>query len=226
MKSCLKNTDILLIEDEFIVASDIKERIGEMGYNICSIFSTGEAALERMSILSPDLALVDIKLNGGMDGIDTALGLRALKYIPIIFLTAYATDDMVERAKRVEPLGYIIKPFKDVELKAMIEIALYRSAYEEKYRKAVQGLDILKKLIPICSFCKKIRDESGDWQLVDRFFQERLSIQFTHSVCPECMEEHYKEYRMHPQDGALESLSARGRAPCIAFRDRTRSETF
>ena len=91
-----------MVEDEFIVASDIKEQIEEMGYNRCSIFSTGEAALEHMGI---------------------------------IFLTAHATDDMVERAKRVEPLGYVVKPFKDVELKAMIEIALYRSAYEEKYRR-------------------------------------------------------------------------------------------
>ena len=193
MNSYLKNKDILLIEDEFIVASDIKERIEEMGYNICSIFSTGEAALERMSMLSPDLALVDIKLAGEMDGIDTAWGLRALRDIPIIFLTAYAADDMVARAKRVEPLGYIVKPFKDSELKAMIEIALYRSEYEERYRKALHGLHFLEKLIPICSFCKKIRDESGDWHPVDRYFEEQLQIQFTHSLCPDCAEEHYKE---------------------------------
>jgi len=193
MNSYLKKKDILLIEDEFIVASDIKERIEEMGYNICSIFSTGETALERMSMLSPDLALVDIKLAGKMDGIDAALGIRAQGRIPIIFLTAYATDDMVARAKRVEPLGYIVKPFKDLELKAMIEIALYRSEYEERYRKALHSLNFLEKLIPICSFCKKIRDESGDWHMVDRYFEEQLQIQFTHSLCPECAEEHYKE---------------------------------
>ena len=193
MKAAVEKADILLIEDEFIVASDIKERIEEMGYRVCSIFGSGEAALEQASLLSPDLALVDVKLDGEMDGIDTALGLLTLKQIPIIFLTAYATDSMVARAKRVEPMGYIVKPFKDVELKAMIEIALHRSIQEARYKTAVRNLEILDKLIPICSFCKCIRDEAGAWHAVDHFFEDKLRIQFTHTVCPGCAETHYSQ---------------------------------
>jgi AmiR/NasT family two-component response regulator len=188
----MENTGIVLIEDEFIVASDIKERVEEMGYRVCSIFHSGEAALERIGDISPDLALIDIKLNGGMDGIDTALGIRALMYIPIIFLTAYATNEMVERAKRVEPLGYVVKPFKDVELKAVIEIALYRSLLEAGMRSRAAELDVLDRLLPICSSCKKIRDESGNWHQVEMFFADRLKIQFTHSLCPDCLEAYYR----------------------------------
>ncbi len=191
MKTFLEKAEILLVEDEFIVASDIKERIEEMGYSVCSIFSSGEDALEQASLLTPDLALVDVKLNGGMDGIDTALGLMAIKQIPIIFLTAYATDTMVARAKRVDPMGYIVKPFKDLELRAMIEIALYRATQEERYKTAARSLEIFQKLIPICSFCKCIRDDSGNWRSVDHYLEEMLKIQFTHTLCPECAEKHY-----------------------------------
>ncbi len=119
----------------------------------------------------PDLVLMDIVLKGEMDGIEAASQIRSCYDIPSIYLTAYADDKVLERARITEPFGYIVKPFINEDLKIAIEIALYKHRVEKERKRLVQELqDALPKittlsgLLPICPSCKKIRDAEGNWK--------------------------------------------------------------
>jgi PAS domain S-box-containing protein len=138
---------ILVVEDESIVAMDIKHRLETMGYNVLAAVSSGETAVEKAGELKPDLILMDIVLKGQIDGIDAYNLIKENYNIPLIFLTAYSDEKTVNRAKTTSPYGYIIKPFEDRELKCAIEVALYKhemesklKVNEEKYRYLFEGL--------------------------------------------------------------------------------------
>lgn len=124
----MKNAEILVVEDESITAMDIKHKLERLGYKVLAIESSGRKAIERTRELKPDLILMDIILKGEIDGIDAAARIHGDFDIPIIYLTAYFDDMILERAKLTDPYGYIIKPFSDGELKSAIEIALYKHA--------------------------------------------------------------------------------------------------
>jgi len=125
-------TKILIVEDESIVAKDFPQRLRSLGYDVLSIASTGESAINQIEKNRPDIVLMDIKLKSGMDGIETAEHIHNRLDIPVVYLTAYADDRTLERAKITEPFGYIIKPVEDTELKSAIELALYRHTAEVK----------------------------------------------------------------------------------------------
>ena len=125
---------ILVVEDETIVALDIRLQLTRQGYTPVGHASRGEQAVALAGTLRPDLVLMDIQLAGSMDGIAAASAIRAQFGIPVVFLTAYAEDETLERAKQVEPLGYVIKPFTERELRSVLEMALYKSAIEQRLR--------------------------------------------------------------------------------------------
>ncbi len=138
---------ILIIEDERIVAQDIQYCLKARGYHVDGIASSGEEAIEKAKLSCPDLALMDIGLKGEMDGIEAAEVLRREFGIPVIYLTAYADEGTLERAKITSPFGYILKPFNERELSSTIEMALYKNrmdqelkASEERYRHLVEVL--------------------------------------------------------------------------------------
>jgi len=128
----MKKTKILVVEDERIVAEDIKRSLEALGYKVCSIVSTGEDAVKQAGRYKPDLVLMDIVLKGKMNGIKAANQITSLYHIPVVYLTAYADENTLQRAKITQPYGYIIKPFTDRELYSNIEIALYKSRMERK----------------------------------------------------------------------------------------------
>ena len=120
----MRQPKILVVEDESIVAIDLEETLQEMGYEVTGIVASGEAAIEKSAQQKPDLVLMDIMLQGKVDGITAAATIREQAKIPVIFLTSHADSATLERAKVTEPYGYILKPYKDVELRTVIEIAL------------------------------------------------------------------------------------------------------
>lgn len=117
---------ILVCEDETIIASDIQRCLARFGYHVAGVASCGRQALEIAERTRPDLALMDIQLEGEMSGIDVADLMRSRYGIPVIFLTAHADSKTLERAKRIDPLGFIVKPFQDRELHSAVELGLYR----------------------------------------------------------------------------------------------------
>jgi PAS domain S-box-containing protein len=126
--------NILIVEDDFVIAKVLAESLQELGYQVAGIISTGEEAVERAAKVHPDLVLMDIRLKGDMDGIEAGEAISGDLHIPIVYLTAYSDERTVERAKITEPYGYLIKPFTDTELKTTLEMAIYKHRREKRER--------------------------------------------------------------------------------------------
>jgi two-component system, cell cycle sensor histidine kinase and response regulator CckA len=125
---------ILVVEDENIIAKDLQRRLTTLGYTVSAIVSSGPDALQKAADLPLDLVLMDIVLKGDMDGVETAEHLRTRFGLPVVYLTAYADAQTLQRAKRTEPLGYLLKPFIDRQLQTTIEIALYQHKMERSLK--------------------------------------------------------------------------------------------
>jgi two-component system, response regulator PdtaR len=126
---------IFIVEDEAIVANDIKETLISLDYRVTGIAKSGETALEKVKETRPDLVLMDIHLAGKMDGVEAAGKIHVLFNIPVIYLTAYADKVLLDRAKVTEPYGYVIKPYDERELHSVIEMALYKHRVEREIKK-------------------------------------------------------------------------------------------
>lgn len=126
---------IVIVEDESIVAKDIQNSLKNLGYSVPAVVSSGEKAIEVVHKYQPNLVLMDIMLKGEMSGIEAAKIIKEKFEVPIIFLTAYADEDTIEKAKLSFPYGYIIKPFKEKELETTIEMALNKYAEDVEIRK-------------------------------------------------------------------------------------------
>lgn len=126
----MSNISILIIEDEGVVAHDIARRVKKLGYDVADIKNSSDQALNYLSIHTPDLILCDIMIDGDRDGIEVAENVHRTKRIPLIFLTALSDRNTLERAKKVLPYGYIVKPFDNHDLLTAIELALYKHSVE------------------------------------------------------------------------------------------------
>lgn len=130
----MSDTRIMIVEDERIVAKDLQFRLQGLGYHVTAMASEGHDAIRKATTTQPNLVLMDIRIEGEIDGIQTADAIRSELDIPVVFLTAYADQATLARAKITEPFGYILKPFEERELQSTIEIALYRHKAEQKLR--------------------------------------------------------------------------------------------
>ena len=138
---------ILVVEDEVIVAEDIGFRLKKLGYIVTATVASGEEAIEKVAENRPDLVLMDIVLKGDMDGVTAAEKIRNRVDIPIVFLTAYADDQTLQRAKLTNPFGYIIKPFQQNDLRVAIEIALHRHEIETKMQETLKASEAAKESV-------------------------------------------------------------------------------
>jgi PAS domain S-box-containing protein len=134
---------ILVVEDEHIVAKDIRQELQRLGYIVPDVVSSGEDAIEKSGELHPDLVLMDIMLKGKIDGIKAAEKIRVRFDIPVVFLTAYADEDTLNRAKITEPFGYLLKPFDSRDMHITIEMALYKHRIDSRLRESQQWLSTL-----------------------------------------------------------------------------------
>lgn len=123
---------ILVVEDEGIVAQEIKSRLEKAGYTVCGVAHDGNTALANAEKMDPDLVLMDIRLKGEMDGIEAAGLIRQRCNIPVVYLTAYTDPATLDRAKVMDPFGYVVKPFETRSLMVAIEIALHRHRSESE----------------------------------------------------------------------------------------------
>ena len=325
------STRILIVEDEIIVAQDMRLALEDLGYQVIDIVDTAEKVLQAVDLEVPDLIMMDIRIRGEMDGIETAEVLRGRVQVPVVFLTAYADDATLDRAKRIEPFGYLVKPFQERDLHTTIEIALYKHRMErqlaehnewfrtvlrsigdavvatdgqgrvrfmneaaqrltqwhedeargvpvqevlrirdeqgeerlpplmsqilrhgqvirmgqnstlctrlggqspvndsgapivlpggeilgavfvlqdettrrhleqereyliDNLQQALAEVKTLRKLIPICSVCKKVRDDTGFWKEVEEYIADNTDASFTHGICPDCLRRLYPE---------------------------------
>ncbi|HSR98096.1 MAG TPA: response regulator [Kofleriaceae bacterium] len=126
---------ILIVEDNRTVARDLERRVGRLGFVVAGVTPSGEQAIQLAKQEHADLVLMDIRLQGEMDGISAADHIRDELHLPVVFLTAYADDATLRAASVTEAFGYIIKPAEDRELRIVIEMALYKHAAEQQRRK-------------------------------------------------------------------------------------------
>lgn len=138
---------ILVVEDENIVAWDLQNTLRLLGYGVTAIVSSGEGAIEQAAATHPDLILMDIELKGRMDGVAAAKVIGDRLDIPILYLTAYADDQTLERAKGTEPFGYLLKPFNERSLHAAIQMALHR----HRMQVSLRSLALVDELTGLCN---------------------------------------------------------------------------
>jgi CheY-like chemotaxis protein len=125
---------ILIVEDDRVVARDLAQQLTSMGHSVAGMTSHGEDVLSRTLDTRADLVLMDIRVEGPVDGITAAQQVRDKCQIPVVFLTGYADDATTQRAGLTEPFGYLLKPFQEPQLLTTIEMALYKDAAERKLR--------------------------------------------------------------------------------------------
>jgi light-regulated signal transduction histidine kinase (bacteriophytochrome) len=137
------NDKILVVEDETVIAMELELQLKKMGYDVVGRVGSGVGAIEKATELRPDLILMDIVMPGGMDGIDASKQIISKHNIPVIFLTAYADEEYIKRAREVGPFGYLVKPYEERELRAAIEVALYKKSKEDEIKRKNAELEKL-----------------------------------------------------------------------------------
>lgn len=127
-------TRVMVVEDEGLVSEHLRETLERLGYEVPEVVPSGEEALRLVTSLAPDLVLIDIRLRGALDGIDTASRLRARADVPVVFATTLADEASLGRAIATRPHGYLIKPFDERQLRAAVEVALFNHGAERELR--------------------------------------------------------------------------------------------
>ena len=135
---------LMLVDDEVVIISQLEEIVVAKGHEVVGMATSGEEAIEMAKDVRPDLILMDIMMPGEIDGITAAEQIKAERDIPVIFLTAYSEQELVDRAKSLEPLGYILKPFQERQITTAIEIALYKGDVERRLR---ESEDLYRNLV-------------------------------------------------------------------------------
>ncbi len=151
---------VYLVEDEPVIASGIVRKLEQLGYAVAGRSSSGESAIRAIDSNPPDLVLMDIKLEGRMDGIETASEIRKRHDIPIVFLTAFTDEATLKRATESEPFGYIVKPFTDRELSGALEVAFHRHALDKAIRAREQRYRMLSEVLSDYAFSIRIAPDS------------------------------------------------------------------
>lgn len=209
---------ILLVEDDYLIADMIERILSELGYNNIIEASNGKQAIEKTRIMKPDIIIMDIEMPE-MNGIEATQIIQDKYPTPVIILTAYENSKFIEQASKAGVSAYLIKPLKKNLVERSIAIALARHNDLIKVRKlnkkleeknlemlrlnkklkvknneldiALAEIKTLRGFVPICSNCKKIRDDEGFWNNVEAYISEHTEAKFTHGICPECMETLY-----------------------------------
>ena len=200
-------TRILIVEDEAVTALDLKRELSALGYEVVGIADNASDAALSAASLRPDLVLMDIHLAGSVDGIVTACAIRGSDDLPVVFLTAHADEATLTRALTASPFGYVLKPFQVRELRVAIEVALYKHAREAEIRALVVELEAalaqvkrLSGLLPVCSWCKKIRNADDQWLQFEEYICKHSEADFTHGICPECEAKYLSTLPIPPAD--------------------------
>ncbi len=203
-----KTIRILIAEDDFLVAKEIQRILNHTGgYEIVGIANNGEKTVEMVCTLRPDILLLDIQMPR-MDGLEVAKRIQKICPTPIVVLTAYESEDFLEKASDAGVGAYLTKPPDSILMQRAIIISIARHQdlmkvsqlcdelreQKETLEKNLAEIKTLRGILPICASCKKIRDDNGYWKQVETYIREHSDAEFTHGICPECMRALYPDY--------------------------------
>lgn len=175
----------MIAENEIIIAMQLERRLRNLGYSVVAVAMSGRDAVAMEALYRPDVILMDIMMPGEIDGVQAARTIHKRREVPIIFLTAQSDEATLSRAMKTDPWGFISKPFRENDIRVSIELACNRIK-----RSYMESNGVLEYTC-ICSNCKKIRTESGEWSASTEHLPSKHDIRFTHSICPDCMRKLY-----------------------------------
>ena len=183
---------VLIVEDEPLVRRMIAWLIEDMGFEVAGKATDGTEGVEMTRTLRPDVVLMDIDMPA-LDGLDAATAILESCPTPVVLLTAHESPELLTRASAAGVGGYLIKPPNAGDLERAIAIAIARFADLVELRRlnhelteALAKVRMLSGMLPICAWCKKIRDDKGYWQQVETYVRDHSGATFTHSMCPTC----------------------------------------
>ena len=163
---------LMIVDDEAVITTQLEDRLQSMKYDVVGTASSAEESVSMARELRPDLILMDIVMQGKLDGIDAAKIIKTDMDIPIIFLTAYADEKYINRAIQADPFRYIVKPFRENEIRANIEIALYRKSLERKQKQTEERIRRLFLVIEHNPYMIMIMDTEGNIEFVNNKFSQ------------------------------------------------------
>ena len=194
-----KDTQVLIVEDAPLVGTMIQGLLEDIGYTVVGKAIDGLQAVEMTQSLRPDVILMDIKMPN-MDGIEATRRIYESCPTPVVVLTAHETPELVEGASAAGVGAYLVKPSNAREMERAIAIAMARfdnlmelHRLNAELQDALAQVKTLSGLLPICSSCKKIRDDQGYWNQLEVYIQDHSEAVFSHSLCPDCAKKLYPE---------------------------------
>lgn len=186
---------ILIVEDVGSVAQLLASVLEASGYEVVGSASDGADAVRLTEEHRPDIVFMDITLEGDVDGVEAAGAIRSEFGTPVVFLTGHTDAETLERARSIEPHGYLVKPLEPRMLRPTIEMALHRHRMEierqeliQRLQEALEEVEQLRGMLPVCAWCRRVRDDEGYWDTIEGYLSKRLSTQYTHGMCQECAE--------------------------------------
>jgi two-component system, cell cycle sensor histidine kinase and response regulator CckA len=205
----MSNGKFLIVEDEFVVAETLRTELASMGYEVMGLAASGEEALSLVSSGKPDLVLMDIKLRGEMDGVETAIHLRQKLDVPCLFLTAFADEKFLSRSKLAEPLGYLVKPYDSRGLRAAVEIAYYKARMERLLKESESRFRSMFENSPVAYLAL---DASGNCldsnpefcELLGYEWNELIGKPFVEFWAPETQHPYQASFAAFPDHGKLQ----------------------
>lgn len=210
----IEKGNILVVDDTKVNLMILVKTLGDEGYRVRPALS-GPMALEAAKTEAPDLILLDIMMPG-MDGYQVCRALKQdsfLKHIPVIFISAMDQVEHKVKGFDVGGVDYVIKPFQNKEVLARVGIHMalrtlqrdlekknrYLEQLNRDLQKALNELKTLRGIIPICSHCKKIRDDKGYWNQIEAYLEEFSDAEFSHSICPKCAKKYYPDMDIYDE---------------------------
>ena len=191
---------VLMAEDDYLVGKMIRGMLEKIGYTIVGEATDGAEALSLVQTLHPDVVLMDIKMPD-MDGIEATRRIQECCPTPVVVMTAFDTQELVERATEAGVGAYLVKPPNAPEIERAVTVAMARFRDMQELRrlnaelqKALAEVKQLSGLLPICSSCKKIRDDEGYWHQVEVYIRDHTDADFSHGLCPDCARKLYPDY--------------------------------
>jgi two-component system, response regulator PdtaR len=191
--------NVLIAEDDFLVVEMVRGLLRQLGHTLAGHAANGQEAVEMTERLSPDVVLMDLKLPV-LDGVEATRQVQQRCPTPVVVLTAHESPTLVQQASQVGAGAYVVKPPAAAEIDRAITIAMARfddmtelrrlnqvlTTRNQELEQALEDIQTLRGLIPICASCKKIRDDKGYWQQVEVYVAEHTLAEFSHGLCPEC----------------------------------------
>lgn len=188
---------IYAVDDDTINLKLLSTILSQSQFKNVKLFFSGEAMLSEADNKIPDLILLDIMMPGisGYDVLEAVKSDPRMKHIPVIMITAAPLEEELEPLRKSFELGamdYIAKPFSAIELIVRVKSALRIEKQRQELEIASAKIMSLEKLLPICSYCKKVRSDQNYWEEVEVYISEHTDTMFSHSICPDCYTKHIK----------------------------------